>query len=41
MAIRFSSTGLILSDAAAAYSLLAFVDAVLRGVGQVMLMNNA
>lgn len=41
MAIRFSSTGLVVGDTAAAYSLPAFADAVLRGVGQVMLMNNA
>lgn len=41
MAVRFSSTGLIVDDKNPSHFLLNFLDCVLRGVGQVMLQNNS
>lgn len=41
MAVRFSSTGLVIDADAAAQSPAGFLDSVLRGVGQVMLQNNS
>ncbi len=40
-ALRLSSSGLVVGGDAPVHQLLAFVDAVLRGVGQVMLQNNS
>lgn len=40
-AARWSSSGLIVQGASPAHALLAFADAVLRGIGQVMLQNNS
>ena len=39
--LRFSSTGLAADDEGLSYSLLNFLDSVLRGIGQVMLQNNS
>ena len=39
--MRFSSTGLVVDGPTPAHPVPAFVDAVLRGVGQVMLQNNS
>lgn len=39
--MRFSSTGLAIEDQAPAHWLFCLVDAVLRGVGQVLLQNNS
>ena len=39
--MRFSSTGLVVDGPVPAHPLPAFMDAVLRGVGQVMLQNNS
>ena len=41
MAVRLSSSGLSWDDATPAPALPAFIDAVLRGIGQVMFQNNA
>lgn len=41
MAVRLSSSGLSCDDATPAPALPAFIDAVLRGIGQVMFQNNA
>jgi urea transporter len=41
VAVRFSSTGLVTDDARSALGPLPFLDAVLRGIGQVMLQNNS
>jgi len=38
---RFSSTGLVVEGASPTHRLLGFLDAVCRGIGQVMLQNNA
>ena len=39
--MRFSSTGLVVDGPVPAHPLPAFADAVLRGIGQVMLQNNS
>ena len=39
--MRFSSSGLVVDGSTPAHPLPAFVDAVLRGIGQVMLQNNS
>lgn len=39
--VRLTSSGLVVSSDAPAHQMLAFVDAVLRGIGQVMLQNNS
>lgn len=39
--LRFSSSGLVVGGDAPAHQVLAFMDAVLRGIGQVMLQNNS
>ena len=39
--VRFSANGLVVGSDAPAHQVLAFVDAVLRGIGQVMLQNNS
>ena len=39
--MRFSSTGLVVDGPVPAHPIAAFVDAVLRGIGQVMLQNNS
>lgn len=41
MAVRLGSSGLVVDDDAAAPGPAVFADTVLRGVGQVMLMNNS
>lgn len=41
MAVRFSSTGLIVGGACPAPRWLSFLDAVLRGMSQIMLQNNS
>ncbi|WP_150293971.1 urea transporter [Sphingobium estronivorans] len=41
MAVRFSSTGLVVDGTAASSLALNFLDCVLRGIGQVMLQNNS
>ncbi|MDA5194320.1 urea transporter [Govanella unica] len=41
MALRFSSTGLMVDDKNSLHFPLSFFDCVLRGVGQVMLQNNS
>ena len=38
---RLSSTGLVVADGQAPQPVLGFIDAVLRGIGQVMLQNNS
>lgn len=39
--MRFSSSGLVIDGSTPAHPLPAFVDALLRGIGQVMLQNNS
>lgn len=39
--MRFSSAGLVIDDAEPPHPIAAFIDAVLRGIGQVMLQNNS
>ena len=39
--VRLSSSGLVVGSDAPAHQVLAFADAVLRGIGQVMLQNNS
>jgi urea transporter len=41
MAVRLSSTGLVLDGHAPLQNLLRFLDTVMRGIGQVMLQNNS
>ena len=41
LGVRFGSTGLLIDDRRPVGVVLGFVDAVLRGVGQVMLQNNS
>lgn len=41
MTMRLSSTGLVLEGHSPAEHLLAFLDSILRGIGQVMLQNNS
>jgi urea transporter len=41
MAVRFSTTGLIVGGAYPAPYWLSFLDAVLRGMSQIMLQNNS
>lgn len=41
MAVRLSSTGLVVDDQVSSHSVLGFLDCVLRGIGQVMLQNNS
>ena len=39
--VRLSSSGLVVGSDAPAHQVVAFIDAVLRGIGQVMLQNNS